>query len=68
MLSTQRLAAARAARRRGGLHHEGGNRRLGRAVDARRDLADGRVGRAWINGREAGGSNPHYAHLAASHD
>jgi hypothetical protein len=68
MLSTQRRAAAQAARRRGGLHRAGGDRLVGRAVDARRDLADGRVGRAWINGHEVGGPNPHYAHLAASYD
>jgi hypothetical protein len=37
-----------------------------------RDRAAGRlagpVGRAWINGREVGGSDPRYAHLAASYD
>ena len=25
-------------------------------------------GRAWINGREVGGTNPRYAHLHRSHD
>jgi hypothetical protein len=68
MLSTPRRATAQAARQRGGLHREGGDRRVGRAVDARRELHDGRVGRAWINGREVGGLNRHYAHLSASHD
>ena len=39
----------------------------GRAVNARRDSARG-VGRAWLNGREVGGTDPRYAHLEASHD
>jgi hypothetical protein len=44
------------------------DRRLGRAIDARRSLTDHRAGRAWINGREVGGEDPRYAHLSESHD
>jgi hypothetical protein len=66
--NTRHRAAAGAARRRGGLHRADGDRRVGRAIDARRDLATGRVGRAWINGREVGGADPRYIHLSESHD
>jgi hypothetical protein len=68
MRSTERAAAVRAARRRGGLHRAEGNRQVGQAIGARSALATGRVGRAWINGREAGGTDPRYAHLSGSHD
>ena len=57
-----------AARRRGGLHHAEGDRRVGQRFDARRDLATRRGGRAWINGREVGGADPRYMHLSGSHD
>ena len=44
MLSAERRVAAQAARRRGGLHHAGGNRRVGRATQARRGLPTARMG------------------------
>jgi hypothetical protein len=48
-------------------------RRLERAIEARRRLADSADaprlgGRAWINGEEVGGADPRFAHLSASHD
>jgi hypothetical protein len=47
-------------------------RRLERAVEARRRLADSAEarhgGRAWINGEEVGGAEPRFAHLSASFD
>lgn len=42
--------------------------RVTRAIEARRQLAPERGGRAWINGREVGGADPRYAHLAGSYD
>jgi hypothetical protein len=66
--STEQRAAAGATRRRGGLHRADGDRRVGRTIDARHDLATRRGGRAWINGREVGGADPRYIHLAESHD
>ena len=68
MTSTQRQATAGAAGRRGDLHRADGDRRVGRAIDARRGLATSGVGRAWINGREVGGADPRYIHLSKSHD
>ena len=69
MTSNERRGAAEeAARRRGGLHRAAGNRRVGRAIEARHDLATRGVGRVWLNGRELGGADPRYAHLEASHD
>ena len=68
MTSTQQRATAGAARRRGDLHRADGDRRVGRAIDARRGLAAHGVGRAWINGREVGGTDPRYIHLSESHD
>jgi hypothetical protein len=68
MIRTEQRAAAGAAGRRGDLHHADGDRRVGRAIDARRDLTTRRGGRAWINGREVGGSDPRYIHLSESHD
>jgi hypothetical protein len=69
MTNTERYrAAAKAARRRGGLHRADGDRRVGQATEARRDLATRRVGRAWLNGRELGGTDPRYMHLSGSHD
>ncbi|MEJ7750989.1 MAG: hypothetical protein WKF32_06025 [Thermoleophilaceae bacterium] len=45
------------------------DRRMLRTVQARRRLTSPRGGgRAWINGREVGGSDPRYAHLAGSYD
>ena len=41
---------------------------LPRAIEARRRLERVRAGRAWINGREVGGPDPRYAHLARSYD
>jgi hypothetical protein len=48
-------------------------RRLERAIEARRRLAESADaprlgGRAWINGEEVGGADPRFAHLTASHD
>lgn len=68
MTRTEQRAAAVVARRRGDLHHAGGDRRVGRAIDARRDLTNRRGGRAWVNGREVGGADPRYIHLSESHD
>jgi hypothetical protein len=65
--STQQRATVGAARRRGELHRADGDRRVGRAIDARRGLATRGVGRAWINGREVGGTDSRYIHLSESH-
>ena len=35
---------------------------------ARRPAKERPYGRAWINGREVGGADPRYAHLAAGYD
>jgi hypothetical protein len=50
---------SRAASRRGqdGRATRPGGRRAGRPP-----------GRAWLNAREVGGSDPRYAHLAVTHD
>ena len=57
--------AAGAARRRGELHHADGDRRVGQTIKARAELATDRVGgRAWLNGRELGGTDPRYMRLA----
>jgi hypothetical protein len=69
MASNERQRASEgAARRRGGLHRAAGDRRVGRAIKARHDMARRGVGRAWFNGRELGGTDPRYRHLEASHD
>ena len=68
MLSTERRVAVLAARRRGGLHRAGGDRRVGRAIHAGNGVPATTVGRAWIKGREVGRSNPRFAHLCESHD
>ncbi len=53
----------------GELHRADGDRRVGQIIKARRELATQRVGgRAWLNGREVGGTDPRYMHLEASHD
>jgi len=39
-----------------------------RAREARRRGEAAGGGRAWINGREVGGANARFAHLARSHD
>ena len=45
------------------------DRRMYRTVQARRRLTSPRGGgRAWINGREVGGADPRFAHLAGSYD
>jgi hypothetical protein len=49
------------------------DRRLERAMEARRRLADSADtvrlgGRAWINGEEVGGADPRFAHLSVSFD
>jgi hypothetical protein len=48
-------------------------RRLERAIEARRRLADSAdaprlSGRAWINGEEVGGVDQRFAHLSAGYD
>jgi hypothetical protein len=69
MTSSERHRASEgAARRRGGLHRADGDRRVGRAIEAGHGLATRGVGRAWLNGRELGGTDPRYRHLEASHD
>jgi hypothetical protein len=44
------------------------DQRLARAIETRRALDRRSGGRAWINGREVGGPDGRFAHLAASHD
>ncbi len=45
------------------------DRQVFQTVQARRRLTSPLGGgRAWINGREVGGSDPRYAHLAGSYD
>lgn len=39
-----------------------------RVIDAHRRLREAAGGRAWINGRETGGPDPRYRHLAKSYD
>jgi len=46
----------------------GRERRMTRAREARRRGEATGGGRAWINGREVGGANARFAHLARSHD
>ncbi len=41
--------------------------RLIRVAHARHQR-DRALGRAWINGREVGGADPRFAHLAINHD
>jgi hypothetical protein len=61
-------AVEAAARRRGGLHRAGGDRRVGQAIQARRDLATGRELGHWLSGREVGATDPRFTYLADSHD
>lgn len=45
------------------------DQRMSRTIQARRRLNSPRGGgRAWINGREVGGSDPRYAHLNGTYD
>ena len=46
------------------------DQRTARAIEARRSLhpSPRSGGRAWINGREVGGPDFRYAHLASVHD
>ena len=53
-------AAAAATRRRGSVRKADGERRVGRAIEARRGLSIRRGERTWINGDEVGGSDPRY--------
>ena len=57
--------------------YEDRGRRVSRAVAARRRLHDSAAkerhgarsgGRAWVNGRELGGTDPRHAHLGLSFD
>ena len=59
---------AAAARSRNAARKTGRNRRVGRAIEARRGLSTRRAGRAWINGDEIGGADPRYLHLSKSYD
>jgi hypothetical protein len=69
MTSRDRHRAVKAAaRRRGGLHRAGGDRRVGQAIKARRDLATGRELGRWLSSREVGGTDPRFTYLADSHD
>jgi hypothetical protein len=70
MTSTERhRTAAGAARRKAELQRADGNRRVGQIIKTSRELATQRVGgRAWLNGREVGGTDPRYMHVEASHD
>jgi hypothetical protein len=53
------------ARRRSGRRPD--DRPVARAIEARKTLGTGR-GRVWLNGSEVGGTEPRFAHLAASYD
>ena len=45
------------------------DQRMSRTIQARRRLNSPRGGgRAWINGREVGGTDPRWDHLSAGHD
>ncbi len=45
------------------------DQRMSRVIQARRRLSSPRGGgRAWINGREVGGPDSRYAHLASIYD
>lgn len=44
------------------------DQRLSRVIEARSRVTGVKRGRAWINGREVGGTDPRFAHLAAMHD
>jgi hypothetical protein len=68
MTSTKHRARAKGAQRRGRLRRVDDDRRIERAIDARRGLRSPGPGRAWINGREVGGTDPRYVHLSESHD
>jgi hypothetical protein len=43
-------------------------RRLDRAISARRQLEPRAAGRAWVNGREVDGTDRRFAHLGRSYD
>ena len=44
------------------------DQRLRRVTEARRLVEGTRGGRVWVNGREVGGGDPRFAHLAGSYD
>lgn len=44
------------------------DQRLRRAAEARRRVEGAHRGRAWINGKEVGGADPRFAHLATTYD
>jgi hypothetical protein len=44
------------------------DQRLPRPIDGPLRPAERRGGRAWINGREVGGTEPRHAHLAVTRD
>jgi hypothetical protein len=60
----------RVARRRGELHRADGDRRVAQTIAARPRLSPrpSGPGRAWINGREAGGTDARFVHLGRSYD
>jgi hypothetical protein len=65
----RRRAPGGTARRRGEPQRGDGQRRVRRAISARRELAASHAGgRVWLNGREVGDADPRFAHLEASHD
>ena len=59
MRTSDAIARSAARARRG---------RVERAAEARRRLDERGSGRAWINGREIGGPDARFAHLARSYD
>jgi len=67
-IDEQRRTLLAAARRRARLQRANGFRRLESAVAERRARRDPRGGRAWFNGREVGGEDARFRHLADSHD
>jgi hypothetical protein len=70
MTPTASKPSERAARRRGELHPADGDRRVAQTIAARPRLSPRPLGpgRAWINGREAGGTDARYVHLGRSYD
>ena len=57
-----------AAPRRGELHRGDRDRRVAQTIEARRRVSPRPLGRAWINGREAGGPDARFAHHERSYD
>ena len=70
-LMTVGKSSERAARRRGEMHRAGGDRRVAQTIAARHRLRlsprPSGSGRAWINGRDVGGTDARYVHLGHSY-